>query len=53
MEFSSVSLDKSWGSLTYGLKPNVAVVTAITDAHLSEHGTMEGVARAKSKIFAE
>lgn len=51
MEFSSVSLDKNWGSLTYGLKPNVAVVTAITDAHLLEHGTMEGVARAKSKIF--
>ncbi len=51
MEFSSVSLDKAWGSLTYGLKPHVAVVTSITDAHLAEHGTMEGVARAKSKIF--
>lgn len=51
MELSSVSLDIEWGSITYGLKPHVAVVTSITDAHLLEHETMEGVARAKSKIF--
>lgn len=51
MEIASMALDSEWGSITYGLSPNVSVVTSITQAHLLEHGTMEGVARAKAKIF--
>ena len=51
LEIGSMALETEWGSITYGLMPHVAVITSITDAHLLEHGTMEGVARAKSNIF--
>lgn len=51
LEVSSMALETEWGSLTCGFKPNVSVITSITDAHLLEHGSIEGVAKAKSCIF--
>ena len=51
IEMSSMSLDTPWGSLCYGLKPHVAVITSIADSHLEMHGTVEGVAKVKCRIL--
>ncbi len=51
LEIGSMALDTEWGSITCGLCPNVAVITSITEAHLLEHGSLEGVAKAKSCVF--
>lgn len=40
-----------WSRNNFQIAPNVAVVTSISEAHLDYMGSLEGVARKKSKIF--
>ena len=40
-----------WSRNNFWMAPNVAVVTSISEAHLDYMGSLEGVARKKSKIF--
>ncbi len=47
IEFSSYQID-----LTPGLKADVAVLLNISPDHLDRHGSMDGYARVKSRIFA-
>ena len=51
VEMASFALDRPYGSVTYEITPNVAVVTSITCAHTIQHGSLEGVAKYKSRIF--
>lgn len=39
------------GSITYDITPNVAVVTSIAPAHLLKYGSLEDLAKGKSRIL--
>ncbi len=51
IEMALGSLNKPRGSITYDITPHVAVVTSIAPAHVANVGTLEEVARYKSRIF--
>lgn len=51
MEIASNAFRKSRGSISYDIPPDVAVVTLIAPAHLSNFGTLKGVALCKRKIL--
>lgn len=44
-------ITKRCGSITYDITPNVAVVTSIAPAHLSKYGSLEDLAKGKSRIL--
>ena len=49
MEMSSHALEQE---RVWGLPVDVAIFTNLTQDHLDFHGTMEGYAKAKAKMFA-
>ncbi|MBR0061454.1 MAG: CapA family protein, partial [Selenomonadaceae bacterium] len=51
IEMALGSLNRPRGSITYDIMPHVAVVTSIAPAHVANVGTLEEVARYKSRIF--
>ncbi len=47
IEFSSYQID-----LTPSLKPDIAILLNLTPDHIERHGSMQGYARVKARIFA-
>ena len=51
IEVALGALSRPHGSITYEITPNVAVITSIAPAHVEKSGSLEEIAKYKSRIF--